>query len=193
MWRALRRAGGAALLMAAVPVGGSIAQPLVTAPLAAGQATFALHSTIIGRFMGRAPVVRAEFSGSRWTEVRGAAEVLVADMRTGNGLRDKHLQETMRADSFPAIRFDLDSVEAGAASGDTTSVVLVGRLAVHGVTRPLRAAGTVVARPGGEDVDAAFGLDMRDFGIRPPVRALILHVAPDVVVTVHLSFGGPPT
>ncbi|HXY19583.1 MAG TPA: YceI family protein [Gemmatimonadales bacterium] len=194
MWRALSRVGGAAMLMAAVPVDGATAQPVVTAPFSAGQATFTLHSTLVGHFVGRAPIASAEFSGGRLTEVRGTAVVLVADMRTGNGLRDSHMREAMRADSFPTIRFDLDSVASGAVSGDTTGVVLVGRLAVHGVTRPLRATATAVARPGGEDVDASFGLDMRDFGIRPPVRALVLHVAPDVVVTVHLSFGGsPPT
>ena len=192
MWRALCRAGGVAVLMTAIPLIRPNAQPVVAAPLADGGVTFLLHSTIIGHFTGHAPVARAAFSGSRLLEVRGAIEVLVARMQTGNGLRDRHMRETMNADSFPTIRFDLDSVVAGSVAGDTTGVVLTGRLAIHGVTRPVRATGTVVARPGGEDVDATFGLDMRDYGIRPPVRAVVLHVAPDVVVTVHLSFGHPP-
>ena len=192
MWRALCRTGGVAALLVAFPVLRSAAQPVVPAPLTAGGVTFLLHSTIIGHFTGHAPVARAEFSGGRLLDVRGTVEVLLAQMQTGNGLRDRHMRETMNADSFPTIRFDLDSVQTGAGAGDTTGVVLVGRLAIHGVTRPVRATGSVVARPGGEDVDATFGLDMRDYGIKPPVRAVVLHVAPDVVVTVHLSFGRPP-
>jgi len=192
MGRALCRAAGVAALMAAVPVVGRTAQPVAAAPFASGSATFVLHSTIIGRFTGQARVARAAFSGGQLAEIRGQAVVLVAEMRTGNGLRDRHMRETMSADSFPEIRFDLDSVEAGSSAGDSTGVVLVGRLAAHGVTRPLRATGSVVARPDGEEVEATFGFDMRDFGIRPPVRALVLHVAPDVAVTVHLTFGGGP-
>lgn len=44
-------------------------------------------------------------------------------------------------------------------------------------------------RPGRMDVEATFPLDMRDYGIKPPVRALVLRVAPDLVVTARLSFG----
>jgi polyisoprenoid-binding protein YceI len=192
MWRALCRTGGVAALLAAFPVLRTAAQPVAPAPLTTGGVTFLLHSTIIGHFTGHAPVARAEFTGSRLMDIRGTAEVFVAQMLTGNGLRDRHMRETMNADSFPTIHFDLDSVETGTVKGDTAGVIFVGRLAIHGVTRPMRATGTVVARPGGEDVDATFGLDMRDYGIKPPVRALVLHVAPDVVVTVHLSFGRPP-
>ena len=192
MWRAVCRTGGVAMLMAATPLVRPSAQPVVAAPLADGGVTFLLHSTIIGHFTGHAPVARAEFSGGHLLEVRGTVEVLLAQMQTGNGLRDRHMRETMNADSFPSLRFDLDSVVVGSVSGDTTGVVFAGRLAIHGVTRSVRATGTVVARPDGEDVDATFGLDMRDYGIRPPVRAVVLHVAPDVVITVHLSFGRPP-
>ena len=38
------------------------------------------------------------------------------------------------------------------------------------------------------EVTAEFPLDMRDYGIKPPVRALVLRVAPDVVVDVRLTF-----
>ena len=192
MWRAPARVACVAVLLVVVPVSGPAAQPVSPAPLGRGDVTFVFHSTIVGALTGQAAIARAEFSGERLAAVRGSAVVLVAAMQTGNGQRDRHMREAMRADSYPEIRFDLDSVRVGAVSGDTSGVVLVGRVTIHGVTRPLAATGAVVARRAGEDVTASFGLDMRDYGITPPVRALVLRVAPDVAVTVHLSFGAGP-
>jgi hypothetical protein len=40
---------------------------------------------------------------------------------------------------------------------------------------------------------AAFPIDMRDYGIVPAVRALVLRVSPDVAVTVRLSFRASPS
>lgn len=165
-----------------------VAQVVTPATLTTGAVTFAMHSTIVGAFNGQAPVARAEFVGGRLSDVRGAAEVQVADMRTGNATRDRHMRDAMDADSFPTIRFELDSIQTGLSTGDTVGVTLLGRLMLHGVTRPVRAPGSVVLTPGGEVVEAAFPVDMRNYRIRPPVRALVLRVAPDVVVSVHLSF-----
>ena len=186
----LRRAAGLSVLLEATVLAPAVAQTLTPAPLVAGNVSFAMHSTIIGAFTGHAPVARAEFTGDRLGEVHGMAEVRIADMRTGIAARDRHMLEVMAADSYPTVRFDLVAVQAGAAAGDTTRVVFEGRLTLDGVTRAVSAPGTVVVKPGGVDVAAAFPIDMRDYGIVPPVRALILRVSPDVVVTVRLSFGG---
>jgi polyisoprenoid-binding protein YceI len=75
-----------------------------------------------------------------------------------------------------------------ASGGDTASATFQGRLTIHGVTRSIQAPATVILRPGEVDVVANFPLDMRDYGIKPPVRALVLRVAPDVTVTARLSF-----
>lgn len=165
------------------------AQPVSPAPLVSGEVTFVFHSTFVGRLEGRAPIARAEFTGDRLESVRGLALVSVADMLTGNGTRDRHLRETLQADSYPVIRFDVVGVEPGATTADTTAVTLDGTLTLHGVTRSVSARATVVLGPDGTQVTASFPLDMRDYGIRPPVRAVLLRVAPDVVVTAHLAFG----
>jgi polyisoprenoid-binding protein YceI len=185
--RTLGSAGGAALIEA-VFLARLAAQTVVPAPLLKGEITFAMHAAIIGAFTGRAPVARAEFTGTRLGDVRGTAEVRVSEMRTGIALRDRHLREAMTADSFPTVRFDLVEVRPGATSGDTTTASFEGRLTLDGVTRPVRARGMVVATPTGVDVEATFPVDMRDYGIVPPVRALVLRVAPDVDVTARLSF-----
>ncbi len=168
------------------------AQTLAPAPLTRGEVGFVIHSTFVGRIEGRAPVDQAEFSGTDLGAVTGMAVVRVARMETGNRTRDRHLRETMEADSYPVIRFDLVSVSAGARVADTASVTLEGRLTLHGVTRSVSAKGSAVLGPGGIEVEASFPVDMRDYGIRPPVRALVLRVAPDVIVTAHLLFGALP-
>ena len=147
-----------------------------------------MHSTFVGAITGRAPVAQAEFTGSELGQVRGSAVVRVADMRTGNGTRDRHMREALEADSAATIRFDLDSVGAASRRGDSLDVTLAGRLTVHGVARPISARGVLFLRPGAEDVDATFALDMRDYGVKPPVRAVVLRVSPAVTVDVHVTF-----
>jgi polyisoprenoid-binding protein YceI len=190
--RALRRISSAAALLWSVAPSGAQAQPVTATAFARGDLTFRFHSTIIGAVLGRAPIARAVFEGSRLEEVRGMAEVRIVDMTTGISLRDRHMREAMNAGSYPTVRFDLVDSRPGASTGDSTRIVLEGRLTLDGVTRPVTASGVVVMRPAGLDVEATFQLDMRDFGIKPPVRALVLHVAPDVVVTARLSFASAP-
>ena len=187
-WNGVLTAVGVAALLGIGRAAPVTAQVVTPATFTTGSVTFAMHSTIVGAFTGQAPIARAEFIGGRLSDVRGAAEVQVADMRTGNATRDRHMRAAMEADSFPTIRFELDSIQTGLSTGDTVAVVLLGRLILHGFTRPVRATGSVVLAPGGEQVEAAFPVDMREYRIRPPVRALVLRVAPAVAVSVHLSF-----
>jgi polyisoprenoid-binding protein YceI len=190
--RMFRRAGVAAALLAASPLARAAGQAVKPAAFAGGEVSFAMHSTIIGAFVGRALIAHAEFAGSRLGDVRGMAEVHVSDMRTGISLRDRHMRKALSADGYPTVRFDLVEARPGATSGDSARVTLEGRLTLDGVTRPISAEGVVVMRPGGLDLEATFPLDMRDYGIKPPVRALVLRVAPDVVVTARLSFRAAP-
>ena len=189
MRKAPCRAVVAAVLTGVTLLTRAEAQPVAAGPLTHGDVTFLVHSTIVGGIHGWAPVAHAEFTGDQLSAVRGVADVRVADMRTGNGTRDGHLRRAMDADSFPTIRFELLAVEPSAPGTDTATATFQGRLTLHGVTRSVQAPATVTLRPGGVDVVATFPLDMRDYGIKPPVRALVLRVAPDVLVTARLSFG----
>jgi polyisoprenoid-binding protein YceI len=188
----LSRAAVVAAFLSGATLAVAAAQPVTPAPLGRGEVTFVIHSTFVGRILGRAPVARAEFSGDQLGTVRGSAEVDVAQLATGNGTRDRHMREAMDADSYPTIRFDLVGVQPGAMTPDSTVIILEGRLSLRGVTKPVSAQGSVILRADGADVTASFALDMRDYGITPPVRALVLRVAPDVVVTAHLSFASRP-
>ena len=192
----MRVPGGATcatVALLAVRATGAGAQVVEVLTLRDGEATFHIRATIVSDFTGHAAVSRAEYTGPDLAHLRGFVEVRVADMRTGVGLRDRHLRTTMAADSFPLLHFELANVEPGGVHGDTVAAVFVGRLTIHGVARDVRVPGSVLVGPGRAEVWAGFPLDMRDYGIKPPVKMLgTLRVAPDVEVGIHLVFGGTP-
>jgi polyisoprenoid-binding protein YceI len=186
-------ATAAAAVLLTLCVAAARAQDVPLLPWRDGEATFHVRATIVNDFTGHATVSHAEYAGADLAHVQGVVEVRVADLRTGIGLRDRHLRSAMEADSFPLLRFELAGVEPGAVHGDTVAAVLVGRLAIRGVTREVRAPGSVILGHGSVEVRAAFALDMRDYGVRPPVKMLgALRVSPDVEVGIHLVFGETP-
>lgn len=179
----------AALLLAAA---GHVlpAQSISPAPMRAGTITFAMRASTVNDFLGRVEVARAEFTGTDLANVTGVVEVRVAEMRTGIGLRDRHLQGAMRADSFPVIRLALVGVDPGAIRGDTITLTYQAHLTIRGVTHTVRVPGWVRLLQPGAEVHAAFPLDMREYGVDPPSRFLgAVKVDPVVGLTVHLVFG----
>lgn len=148
-----------------------------------------MRATKVNDFVGHAVITRAEFHGETLAHVTGFAEVRVADMHTGIGLRDTHMRHAMQADSFPTIRFEITGVEPGAAAGDSIPTVIAGRMTIHGVTHPIRANGYVVVRGNVTDVVVSFPIDMREYGIDPPTRFFgAIKVAPVTTIGVTLSF-----
>lgn len=182
--RVMRMVCGFALACVAAPLA---AQPIQPGPLQSGEITYFVRVSSAPDFTGRVAVTTAEFRGTDLLNVTGFAEVRVADMRTGIGARDSHLRGTLHADSLPLIRFDLVGVDPGVARGDTIALTFQGHLTLHGVQRTLRVPGHVVRTPAGTAIEARFSLDMREYGINPPVR-LVARVQPVVEVTVRLSF-----
>jgi polyisoprenoid-binding protein YceI len=165
------------------------AQAITPAPLRSGTVAAALRASTVNDFEARAAVARAEFQGTDLVNVTGVVEVRVAEMRTGIGLRDTHMRNAMRADSFPTIRFDLVGLDIGATRGDTVAATYQGHLTIRGVTRTIRVPGWVIVRSTGAEVHTEFPLDMREYNINPPSRFLgAVKVDPVVNLTVHLLF-----
>jgi polyisoprenoid-binding protein YceI len=180
---------GVALLMAVPPA--LLCQAVTPGPLRHAELTFAIKATKVADFVGRVDSVRAAFSGTTLAGVTGWVELQVRDMHTGVGLRDTHMRNALRADSFPTIRFVLAEVEVGDSHGDSTAVVLRGDLTIRGVTRAVRAPGHVVARGGEVAITTSFPIDMREYGIAPPSRFFgAIKVDPIVGIGVRLGFGG---
>lgn len=166
------------------------AQAVSPAPLSSGELTFAMRATKVNGFVGHVPVSRAEFHGDQLSRVTGFAEVRLVDMSTGIGLRDRHMRNAMRADSFPIIRFDLTRVEPGTPQGDSIPAVLHGRLTIHGVTHDVRVNSAVIVRGSQTEITGSFPVDMREYGIDPPSRFLgAVKVHPVTTVGVSLRFG----
>ena len=166
----------------------ALSQSIAPLPLRRVEITFRTRVSNGPDFTGRVNAATAEFRGGDLAVVQGLAEFRVADMLTGIGARDRHLRGTLKADSFPTIRFELVGVDPQPARGDTIPLTYQGHLTIHGVTRTVRVPGTVVLRPGSIDVRANFQMDMREFGVEPPVR-LVARVQPVVEISVLLGFG----
>jgi len=132
-------------------------------------------------FDARASV--ADFQGrtTRAMSDGKSVEVRWEDIDTKNGTRNRHMLKTVDAEHFPLIRFELAE-----ATGDTGAVHLKGTLTLHGVSQPvdwpaeIRSAGDTIT------VSADFPVDMRDFGIKPPVRFVIARMGAVVMVHVRL-------
>jgi len=126
----------------------------------------------VADFQGRATVVTGTLD---WVEVRWQ------DIDTKNGTRNRHMLKTVDAEHFPVIRFDVTAPRPGADS-------VTGTLTLHGVSRQV--AWPVTVRLGTDTISVAadFPVDMRDYGIKPPVKFVIARMGPVVAVHVRLLF-----
>lgn len=84
--------------------------------------------------------------------------------------RDGMVQRALSTGSYPDAVFEAGSVTipAAAASGQTVSVVIPGRLTVHGQTRDVQAGAQVRVTGDTAQVVGSFTVDMTDFGVTPP-------------------------
>jgi polyisoprenoid-binding protein YceI len=132
----------------------------------------------VADFQGRTTAATGAFVGdSGWVEVRWQ------DIDTKNSTRNRHMLKTVDADRFPVIRFDF----AG-ATADTCEVRVTGTLTLHGVSQRVEWPAVIHAGADSVTVAADFPVDMRDSGIKPPVRLVIARMEAVVVVHVRLVF-----
>lgn len=158
-----------------------LAQAVPSAPLAHSEIWFDARATVAD-FQGRAATATGELVGGAGpADGRGWVEVRWADIDTKNGTRNGHMLKTVQADRFPVIRFEVTAVRPGLDS-------VAGTLALHGVTKEV--VWPVSAQVEGDTVRVAadFPVDMRDYGIKPPVRFLIARMGAVVTVHVRLVF-----
>jgi polyisoprenoid-binding protein YceI len=93
----------------------------------------------LGPFRGITKVARGQMTGgASLASVRGFVEMQATSLSTDNGMRDKDMRKTLEVEKFPVIRFDLDSVGVRSETADSAHIDLIGRMTIHGVTRPLR-------------------------------------------------------
>lgn len=145
----------------------------------------------LGPFTGTTDSVRGEMSGgATLADVRGWVEAPVTSFRTGNGRRDRDLNKSMDSAVYPIIRFQLDSVQAGAVRGDTTAVVLVGQFTIHGETRTERVNALVQRTGDAIRVTAELPMNVKDYKVGGLSKFLgTLKMDPQIRVRIDVTFG----
>lgn len=164
-------------------------QAVPNARLVHADITFDAKATVAD-FQGKTQAASGGLTGgATLRDVRGQVEVRWRDIDTGSGTRNRHMLKTVDEERYPTIRFDLREVApGGGAAADSVPVVLRGELALHGVARAVEWPAALRLDADTLRARADFPLDIRDFGIKPPVRFVVARMGPVVVVHVRLVF-----
>jgi polyisoprenoid-binding protein YceI len=91
------------------------------------------------------------------------------DIKTGIGLRDKHLRDYLECDRYPDATLVVDRAKismpkgAGPASGTVD-----GALTLHGVTHPARVSYRIAPEGSGFHVGGDLDVNILDYGIKKP-------------------------
>ena len=111
-------------------------------------------------------------------------------LTTDNGHRDSDMAGSLEIDKYATIRFDLDSVTAGATSGDSTAVVLKGRFTLHGQTRAGEVPGFVWLTATSARFRGALRVNVKDYGVGGLSKMLgILKMNEMITVRMDVMFG----
>lgn len=168
--------------------------PVPHTVLRQGTLSFTAHATV-GDFTGSTQKVSGAVMGEV-PDVRGWVEAPVASLETGNALRDRDMRASLEVERYPTMRFDFSSAAVGgtSAGGDTTTVLLHGTLAIHGVSRPIDVTASVARRGDTIHVAAGFPIDMGDYRIGGLSKMLgLLRVRRAIEVHVDLLFTADPS
>ncbi len=123
----------------------------------------------------------------------GSFKAPVVSLRTGNDLRDEHLQGDgwLDAKKHPNIHFEITEVVLGKKdsselkSGKDRKVQVKGKFTAHGVSKPVLAKGTVNWSGKQLRIKADFTVVLEDHDISVP-SIVRLKVANDIAVSVDL-------
>ena len=136
-----------------------------------------------------------EFDPADLSTTKGTFKAPVVSMRTGNDLRDEHLQgdSWLDAKKSPHIVFEIVEVTGAEAlkPKKSTKVKVKGKFTAHGVTKMVNAKGTVKWTPvdGGKDdlrIKANFTAVLEDHDVSVP-SIVRLKVANEIAVAVDIQ------
>ena len=127
------------------------------------------------------------------SKTTGTFKVPVVSMRTGNDLRDEHLQGDgwLDAKKTPNVVFQITEVVLGKKDslslkeGKDRKVQVKGKFTAHGVTKPVVAKGTVNWSGNTLRIKADFTVALEDHNVSVP-SIVRLKVANDIAVSVDL-------
>jgi polyisoprenoid-binding protein YceI/CheY-like chemotaxis protein len=184
------------LPIVAPPLASQGPSPIPAGRLTSGTLSFDGHATV-GDFVGRTSTVSGEITGgAELSAVRGWVQAPVKTLTTDNGRRDKDLNKSMESDKYPDIRFELSGITPRGGSDDSIRVTLLGKLLIHGVTRPVSLPATLHFSDSMARVRSDFPLSLKEYRIGGLSKMLgVLKMYDDIEVHVDLLFGlaAPPS
>lgn len=126
-------------------------------------------------------------------DLKTSITVPVADMKTGDELRDQHLRsdDWLDAERFPTIHFDLAPMEKKSVVKKGNGVWFVkaaGDFSLKGTVRRIKVPMTLKLTGNILTADGRFTVRLDDYGIRGPraIRLIGVKVSRDVHVTLHI-------
>lgn len=162
---ALRTIGGVVVLANLFAGARIAAQAIPDLPLSRGTLSFDANATL-GAFTGTTMTMTGHLAGApTLAAVRGWVEAPSKSLSTNNGHRDRDMAGSLEFEKFPTIRFDLESVTVGAASGDSTAVTLAGSFTLHGEKRPASVPGWVWIHARSARFRGAIPINVKDYGV----------------------------
>ena len=175
-------------LVLAVPLAAQ--HPVPASTSVSGTLSYDGHGTF-GGFVGTTDSLLGRLNAAAdLSRVSGYVAARAGTLRTGNGKRDRDQWSSLEVDSFPYIRYEVDSVTVGATTHDTIAVTLHGRFDIHGVKRAVDLPSHLVLTAASAHLMAATPLDLRDHKIGGLSKFFgALKMDPHIIVHIDVSFG----
>ena len=120
-------------------------------------------------------------------------EVNLASFDSGIGKRDRDMREVLDTDKWPKAVYKGEITELAEVDSTVTAfrVETRGTLSLHGVDRAIGVPGLVVVEGERSKVEAAFSIELADYGIEAPSLAAFVKVSQKIDLEVSVSLGEP--
>jgi polyisoprenoid-binding protein YceI len=133
------------------------------------------------RIHGTAATLTADEADGKLT-----IKVPVDNLKTGIGLRDRHLKKDLETDKYPTATLQIERSKLSFPENDQeVSASATGSFTLHGVTKPLKFTYKALRTGSDYHVQALATVDIRDHGIEPPCY---LGVCVDPTVKLKVKF-----
>lgn len=105
-----------------------------------------------------------KINGSDITSLQGTISFDVASMKTGNEMRDEHLQSEMWLDAanHPKITFTIKSI----TKGDDGKYAVAGEFKLHGVAKAITASAMAVTKDNKMKIVTKFEIALADYNVK---------------------------
>ncbi|HEX3158188.1 MAG TPA: YceI family protein [Gemmatimonadaceae bacterium] len=183
-------AGDAARASAQSVPPGAPSNAVRAARVTGGTLAFEANATT-GPFEGTTTTVQGEVRPAPPPAIAtGWVSFAARTLKTGRGMRDRHMLGSLEAEAHPEIRLAVERVTPTATAGDTTRATVTGTLTIKGISRPVEVPAVVVRNPTGYALTARFPIDLRDWKVSGLSRLLgAVKMDPAVTIRVELAFG----